>query len=103
MKKLESKTSGKVKTKNKDKQALKQPKNLPPRKISQILFKRFSTIIEGGQQPKKAEDGPSKDEPRNENESLPPRILFPQDPKAPKTLVSFNPLNNETVRQELVS
>lgn len=37
------------------------------------------------------------------NESLPSRILYPNNPKAPNVLVTFNRMTNEAIRLEMVS
>ena len=43
---------------------------------------------------KKNEEQVPKEEKKDENENLPSRILYPNDPKAPNVLVTFNHLTN---------
>lgn len=95
--KLESKTTLKNKKEHKPKP------NIQGRKISQILFKKFSTIIEGNQNQKKNDESMTNQEIKEENEEFPPRFLYPNDPNAPKVLITYNHLNNEIQRQEIIS
>lgn len=70
------------------------------RRISQFMYKKFSTILEN--QPKKAEEPKKKEEENALPEELPPRFLYPKDPNKPRVTLMFNYLTNEALKKELV-